>query len=84
MIIIDIEHLESVEQVQGIEGGRIDREFIKFRGVAVSNIVFDSLVVGKLGGFAGGEKNILTTASPGQFTVGFAFTYQGVAIGSDD
>ena len=81
MIIIDLEHLETVSQLNKIDGGKLSADFANFKGVATSNFLFDSLVIGKFGAFAGGEKNILTTASPGQFTVGFAFNYQAVAIG---
>ena len=49
---------------------------------SVSNFNFDSLAIGEFGAFAGGEANTLTTAFPGQYSVGHTYNYQAVAIGA--
>jgi hypothetical protein len=80
MLINDLEHLEMIEQYQQVEGGaRLLR--VKPRGVAQADFGFNSLVVGSVGSYAGGDTQILTTATPEGFNTGFSFVYQSVATG---
>ena len=80
MIIADLDNLEVMPQAQEIEGGIIlSLNSLVFQSVSSFN--FDSLVSGKDGAFGGGEANVLTTAFPNNFNVGFSFTYASQAIG---
>lgn len=78
MLINDLEHLEMTEQAYEVKGAS-DIVVIPFASIA--NFRFNSLVVGSLGSFAGGETQVLTTATPQGYTTGFSFIYQAVAIG---
>lgn len=82
MIVTDLEHLEVATQSQEVEGGEG-----MFPGIqdlmfkAMSAFSFNTLATGLHGAFAGGEPKILTTAYPGNYSVGFQFTYTSVAVG---
>lgn len=78
MQINDLEYWEMDESLYPLTGG--NRLFIPL-GVAVADFRFNSLVVGSLGSFAGGDNQILTTATPQGFNTGFSFIYQAVATG---
>ncbi len=80
MIIADLENLEMISQTQPLEGGMIlSLNSLLFQSVSSFN--FDSLVSGQNGAFGGGEANVLTTAFPNNFNVGFSFTYASQALG---
>ncbi|WP_107669141.1 hypothetical protein [Cyanothece sp. BG0011] len=80
MIIADLDNLEVIAQTQEIEGGMIfSLESLAFQSISSFN--FDSLVSGATGAFGGGEANVLTTAFPNNFNVGFSFTYASQALG---
>lgn len=81
MIITDLEHLELVTKGNQVNGGEFPIDPRILIGKSVSNFAFNSLSVGQFGSFAGGVPEILTTAVPGNFSVGFKFSYAAVAIG---
>lgn len=81
MIIADLDCFESANNGYEIDGGkrRAKRYLPLFE--ASSAFLFDSLAIGYTGAFAGGESNTLTTAFPGQYSVGLTYTYQSIATG---
>ncbi|CCI16599.1 hypothetical protein NIES3806_39870 [Microcystis aeruginosa NIES-3806] len=78
MLINDLEHLEMTEQAYEVKGAS---GIVVIPFASIANFRFNSLVVGSLGSFAGGETQVLTTATPQGFTTGFSFIYQAVAMG---
>lgn len=78
MLINDLEHLEMTEQAYEVNGAS---GIVVIPFASIANFRFNSLVVGSLGSFAGGETQVLTTATPQGYTTGFSFIYQGVALG---
>ncbi len=80
--ISNLEYLEAVSLPNKVIGkvGLFDDVSI-ILGTSFSDFFFDSLVVGTLGAYGGGITNVLTTADPGNYSVGFAFQYQSTALG---
>ncbi|AKE66179.1 hypothetical protein MYAER_3849 [Microcystis aeruginosa NIES-2549] len=78
MLINDLEHLEMTEQAYEVKGAS---GIVVIPSFSIANFKFNSLVVGSLGSIAGGETQVLTTATPQGYTTGFSFIYQAVAIG---
>lgn len=81
MLITDLEHLEIASQPHDIQGGQLPIDPILIFGKAASAFAFNSLSVGQFGSFASGIPEILTTAIPGNFSVGFKFQYTSLALG---
>lgn len=77
MLINDLEHLEMTEQAYEVKGA-LSIAVMPFASIA--DFRFNSLVVGSAGSSAGGETQVLTTATPQGFTTGFSFIYQAVAL----
>lgn len=82
MLINDLEHLEMTEQAAYNVKGALGMMGMPFVPTSIANFRFNSLVVGSSGSFAGGETQILTTATPQGFTTGFSFVYRAMALGS--
>jgi hypothetical protein len=78
MQINDLEYWEMDESLYPLTGGN---RLLRPLGIAMADFGFNSLVVGSLGSFAGGDTQILTTATPQGFNTGFSFIYQAVATG---
>lgn len=81
MLINDLEHLNLANQIPEIQGGQLPLDPASIIGVASSAFAFNSLSVGQFGSFAAGVPEILTTAVPGNFSVGFKFQYTSLAVG---
>jgi ABC-type uncharacterized transport system permease subunit len=81
MLINDLEHLQLANQTPEIQGGQLPLDPTLIVGVASSAFQFNSLAVGEFGSYAAGIPEILTTAVPGNFSVGFKFAYTSLALG---
>ncbi|PSF31397.1 hypothetical protein C7H19_22735 [Aphanothece hegewaldii CCALA 016] len=83
MLINDLEHLKTALSTDEIQGGElpIGIDPIEILGIASSAFQFNSLSIGQYGSFAAGIPEILTTAVPGNFSVGFKFQYTSLALG---
>lgn len=82
MLINDLEHLELEHQFSNIQGGELPLDPSDIVGLASSAFAFNSLAVGEFGSYAAGIPEILTTAVPGNFSVGFKFQYTSIALGA--
>jgi hypothetical protein len=82
MLIKDLEHLELEHQASDLQGGQLPLNPLDIIGAASSAFAFNSLAIGKFGSYAAGIPEILTTAVPGNFSVGFKFQYTSLAVGS--
>lgn len=81
MLIIDLDHVQTVDQSDKFEGGNLPIDPLSIIGKSASAFAFNSLAVGEFGSFASGVPEILTTAVPGNFSVGFKFSYTSLAVG---